>query len=168
MSRRKLKQYLESLSKTELESQVLELHDKLKEVKSFYKFVFNPNENKITEEAKFKISKEYFPPYGRKPKKRRSVAHKFIKEFIKLGVQPELIADVMLYNIEVAQVFNEQSTSTQESFYLSMLNSFKEATEFVQSHGLDADFNERINLVIENTYQQNWFNKAGFEALRLE
>lgn len=167
MSRRKLKQYLESLSKKELESQVLELHDKLKEVKSFYKFVFNPKEDKITEEAKFKISKEYFPPSGRKPKKRRSVAQKFIKEFIKLGVQPELIADVMLYNIEVAQVFNEQSAITQESFYVSMLNSFKEATEYIQANGLSADFNERMNLIIENAYQQNWFNKTGFEALRL-
>lgn len=99
MSKRKLKQYLESLSKKELEEQVLELHDRLKEVKTFYSFVFNPKEEKMLDEAKFKVYKEYFPPGKRKPKKRRSVAQKIIKEFVKLGVRSELIADFMLYNI---------------------------------------------------------------------
>ena len=61
MSKKALKKYLHELSKEQLEEQVLELYTRLKEVKEFYNFVFNPNENKRIEECKFKIQKEYFP-----------------------------------------------------------------------------------------------------------
>ena len=36
---------------------------------------------------------------------RRSVAQKYIKHFLLLGVDPFIIADVMLYNVEIAQTF---------------------------------------------------------------
>lgn len=166
MSKRKLKQYLESLSKKELEEQVLELHDRLKEVKTFYSFVFNPNEDKMMDEAKFKVSKEYFPPGKRKPKKRRSIAQKLIKEFIKLGVRPELIADFMLYNIEVALTYNAENEIKQEAFYQSMLKSFKEATEFIHNNALNLEFSMRMDKIIDNTFDQNWINKIAFENLR--
>ena len=61
MSKRALKSYLSDLSKSELEEQIVELYDRLKEVKSFYDFVFNPKEDKMLNTAKFAISKEYFP-----------------------------------------------------------------------------------------------------------
>jgi len=140
-----LKKYLEGLSKRELEAQVLELYGKLKEVKTFYDFVFNPKEEKKIDEARFKISKEEFPPSNRKPKKRRSVAQKHIKEFIKLGMDPALIADLMLYNVEVAQTFNADTEIKQEAFYKSMLKSFQEAVLFIDSNGLSAPFNERLH-----------------------
>ena len=56
MSKRDLSKYLSSLSKKELENQVEELYDRLKEVRQFYNFVFNPKEEKMVEEAKFKIN----------------------------------------------------------------------------------------------------------------
>lgn len=166
MSKRKLKQYLEPLSKKELEEQILELHDRLKEVKTFYSFVFNPKEEKMLDEAKFKVSKEYFPIGKRKPKKRRSVAQKQIKEFIKLGVRPELIADFMLYNIEVAQSYNAGTEIKQDAFFQSMLKSFIEANEFIHSNALTSDFLERMNKIIERAYSQDWINKSAFEDLR--
>ena len=166
MSKRKLKQYLESLSKKELEEQVLELHDRLKEVKTFYSFVFNPNEGKMLDEAKFRVSKEYFPIGKRKPKKRRSVAQKIIKEFIKLGVRPELIAEFMLYNIEIAQSYNAEIEIKQEAFFQSILKSFIEANEYIHNNALSSDFGERLAKIIDNTFDQNWINKIAFEDLR--
>lgn len=166
MSKRKLKQYLESLSKKELEEQVLELHDRLKEVKTFYSFVFNPKEEKMLDEAKFKVYKEYFPPGKRKPKKRRSVAQKIIKEFVKLGVRSELIADFMLYNIEIAQSYTAETEIKQEAFYQSMLKSFNEVNEFVHSNALTSEFSGRLNKIIDITFDQGWINKIAFEDLR--
>src|SRR5690606_12984377 len=127
MSKRALKKYLTDLSKPELEEQITELYDRLKEVKEFYDFVFNPKEDKLIDEAKFKISKEYFPIGKRKAKRRRSVAQNHIKNFIKLGVEPRLIGDLMLYNIEIAQAYNKDYEINAESFYKSMLKSFKDA-----------------------------------------
>lgn len=164
MSKRELSRYLQSLSKAELEGQVCELYDRLKEVREFYNFVFNPREDKLIEEAKFKISKEYFPPSGRKPKKRRSVAQKHIRNFIKLGVEPTLVADVMLYNIEIALASNGEKASTQDAFYKSMFNSFKESIEFMREKNLVSKFSIRIEKIIEQTLIQNWINASAFES----
>lgn len=163
MSKRKLKIYLQELSKKELQEQILELHDRLKEVKKFYAFVFNPKEGKMLDEAKFKISKEYFPVGKRKPKKRRSVAQNNIKEFIKLGVEPTLIADLMVYNIEVSTAFTAKKYINQDAFYKSMLKSFEEAVKFIDANGLAMAYNPRLEKLIDAVFLQNWVNKSAFE-----
>lgn len=163
MSKRELSKYLHSLSKKELETQVQELYDRLKEVREFYNFVFNPKEDKMVDEAKFKISKEYFPAANRKPKRRRSVAQKFIRTFIKLGVDPHLVADVMLYNIEIAQAANGEKTINQDSFFKSMLNSFEEALAYIGEQNLSLKFSNRIEKILENVLEQKWINAEAFE-----
>ena len=65
MSKRDLKKYLSSLDKNQLEEQLVELYDKFKDVKVYYDFVFNPNEQSLVKEAKIKISNEYFPQEGK-------------------------------------------------------------------------------------------------------
>ena len=124
MSKRDLKKYLTELKKEQLEEQLIELYDKFSDVKVYYDFVFNPNEDKLVREAKFKISNEYFPVKGKKSKMRRSVAQKFIKHFITLGVDAFIIADIMLYNIEIAQTYSSEKLVKQELFFKSMLTSF--------------------------------------------
>lgn len=165
MSKRALKKYLSDLSKPELEDQITELYDRLKEVKEFYNFVFNPKEDRMLDEAKFKISKEYFPPGKRRAKKRRSVAQNQIKNFIKLGVDPLKIGDLMLYNIEIAQTYNASYPIKAEAFYKSMLKSFKEAVQFIDQQGLERNFAERMERIVEETIQQNWVNKYAFEMV---
>ena len=59
MSKRDLKKYLSGLSKNQIEEQFLELYTKFADVKTYYDFVFNPNEEKLLREAKVKISNEY-------------------------------------------------------------------------------------------------------------
>ena len=112
-----LKKYLNELNKEQLEIQIIELYDKFSNVKVYYDFVFNPNEEKLVREAKFKISNEYFPIKGKKSKMRRSVAQKLIKHFISIGVDVFIIADLMLYNIEIAQTFSAEKTIKQELFF---------------------------------------------------
>ena len=102
MSKRELKEYLKDLSKKQMEEQILDLYSRFKEVKEYYDFAFNPKENELIENCRFQISKEYFPVNGRKAKARRSVAQKWIRKLKTLGAEPSLIADLMLYNIEIA------------------------------------------------------------------
>lgn len=166
MSRRKLKSYLEGLSKKELETQLLELHDRLKEVRDFYKFVFNPQEDLMLEDAKLKISKEYFPTGKRKrAKKRRSVAQNHIKEFIKLGVDAQLILDLMLFNVEIALTYNQENPIKQEAFYKSMLTSYREAFFYAKKNGLIEAHLMRFEKIIDAVYAQEWYNKSAFEAV---
>jgi len=165
MSKRDLKKYLSELDKSQLEEQLIELYDKFKEVKVYYNFVFNPNERNLTKEAKLKISDEYFPIRGKKSKMRRSVAQKFIKHFISLGVDSFIIADVMLYNIEIAQALSSEKQINNEAFYKSMLNSFEQAISFMIEKGILDDFKSRVVVIKDETIKQNWMNKYEFNAI---
>jgi hypothetical protein len=171
MSKRDLKKYLAELNKEQLEEQIIELYEKFIPVKTFYDFVFNPKEDKLLQESKTKISHEYFPikkpnaKWRPKAKMRRSVAQKMIKHFILLGVDPFIIADLMLYNIEIAQTFSSGNFIKQELFYKSMFNSFEQAVNFIISNGILFDFKPRILEIQQQTVKQKWKNKYDFEAI---
>lgn len=171
MSKRDLKKYLDELSKEQLEEQLIELYEKFAPVKVYYDFVFNPKEDKLLQEAKVKISHEYFPikkpgaKWRPKAKMRRSVAQKLIKHFIMLGVDSYVVADIMLYNIEIAQTFSSQNFVKQELFYKSIFNSFEQAVNYIVSNGIFTDFKLRINAILEETLNQKWKNRYDFEAI---
>lgn len=163
MSKKDLKKYLNELTKNQLKDQILDLYERLNEVKAFYNFVFHPKEEKLLEEARFKISKEYFPVNTRKPKIRRSVAQKIIKHFIQLGVDEYIIADVMIFNIEVAQRYTREKDVKQIAFYKSMLKSYKEAVTFTTENNIIKDFMPRLTNINEISRTQNWINCEAFE-----
>lgn len=165
MSKRDLKKYLASLPKEELEEQLLALYEKFADVKQYYDFVFNPKEDKLEQEAKLKIANEYFPLKGKRPKLRRSTAQKYIKHFLNLGVDPYVVADVMLYNIETAQKYSAKRELKYSSFYKSMLNSYKQVVDYVSVNGMDANFKERIATIKNETFRQYWENRKEFERI---
>lgn len=174
MSKRDLKKYVSELNKEQLEEQIIDLYEKFQPVKVYYNFVFNPKEESLLQDSKLKISNEYFPikKLGRrsKPKMRRSVAQKLIKHFVVLGVDPFVIADVMLYNIEIAQAYSSENPIKQELFFKSMFNSFEQAVEFIISNGIYAEFKTRIGSIFQETVEQKWINQNEFERIisRLE
>ncbi|WP_411030798.1 DUF6155 family protein [Spongiimicrobium sp. 3-5] len=161
MSKRALKKYVSELKKKELEIQLMDLYERFPVVKEYYNFVFNPKEEKLIQEAKIKISNEYFPVKRRKPKARRSVAQKYIKHFAKLGVEPHLVADIMLYNMEIAQSYS-MNKNVPEAFYKSMLNSFDEAVHYISVNGLLTGFKERIVKIYLTTQEQGWSHAERF------
>ena len=169
MSKRDLKKYLNELNKKQLEEQVIVLYEKFSAVTTYYDFVFNPREEKLLKECKIKISNEYFPQKNsgkpRRAKMRRSVAQKYIKHFILLGVDPFVIADVMLYSIEIAQTFSAEKMVKQELFYKSMFNSFEQAVKFIIANGMLNEFKTRIVAIADETKQQDWFNKEEFSVI---
>lgn len=168
MSKRDLKKYLSELSQEQLQEQIIELYEKFSPVKVFYDFVFNPKEETLLQEAKLKISNEYFPvkiTRRDKAKMRRSVAQKIIKHFISLGVDPFVIADIMLYNVEIAQAYSSNSIIKQELFYKSMLNSFEQAVTYSISNGIFQEFAKRITAIVDETKRQKWKNNPDFEVV---
>lgn len=165
MSKRDLKKYLTGLSKEQVEEQFLDLYDKFTEVKTYYDFVFNPKEEKLIQESKAKISNEYFPIKSKRAKLRRSVAQKYIKHFITLGVDPFSLADVMLFNVEVAQKYSAKREMRYSSFYKSMLNSFEQAVNYIISNGIVSEFKERILSIQSESARQRWENKDDFERI---
>ena len=164
MSKRDLKKYLNELNKEQLEEQILELYEKFSDVKVYYNFVFNPNENKLIGEAKVKIANEYFPLKGKRAKMRRSVAQKYIKHFLTLGVDVTMIADVMLFTIETAQRFSFKKPIKYESFFKSFLIAYQQAVNFLIENGILNEFLDRVVDIKEEVNRQNWINKYEFNA----
>ncbi|MBU7570037.1 MAG: hypothetical protein KAF41_05235 [Flavobacterium sp.] len=165
MSKRDLKKYLKELDKEQLEEQLLELYEKFSDVKTYYDFVFNPKEGKLLQEAKLKVTNEYFPLKGKRAKLRRSVAQKYIKHFLSLGVDSYVIADLMLHNLEVAQKYTARREMRYASFYKSMLNSFEQVVKYSIENGMVSEFKERIFHIKDNAFKQNWENKEELERL---
>lgn len=163
MTKRKLKKYIGDLNKAQLEEQIIDLYERFKEVKSYYDFAFNPKEEKILSESKFKISKEYFPVSSRKAKLRRSVAQKIIKNCKLLQVDPMVISEIMIFNIEIAITYRAEKSIQQEAFYKSMFKSFEEALAYIDAHFLYRDFENRIHAIVKDVAEQKWFNHYAFE-----
>ncbi len=162
MSKRALKKYLNQLKKPDLEEQLIDLYMRFPEVKKYYDFVFNPKEDKLIQEAKMKISNEYFPLKRRRPRARRSVAQKYIKHFRTLGVDSYMLADLMLFNLETAQRFSEKH-NVNDAFYKSMLNSFNEIITHIAIHGLIPEFKNRIISTYNFAIDKNWLFQEEFQ-----
>ena len=164
MSKRDFKKYIKELNKEQLEEQIIELYDKFSNVKVFYDFAFNPNEDKLVGEAKVKIANEYFPIKGKRAKMRRSVAQKYIKHFLTLGVDVTMVADLMLFTIETAQRFSSKRYIKHESFFKSMFTAYQQAVNFMIENGILNEFLDRVEEIKEETNRQNWVNKQEFDA----
>ena len=163
MSKRDLKKYLGGLTKEQLEEQFTDLYEKFSDVKTYYDFVFNPKEEKLVAAAKAKIVNEYFPIKGKRPKLRRSIAQKYIKHFLTLGVDPFAIADLMLFTIETAQRFSAKREMKYQSFYKSIQTAFEQAVNFIISNGIVSDFKERLTDINNEAQRQRWENRYEFE-----
>ncbi len=163
MSKNQLKNHLINLNKEELTEELLDLYERFTEVKTYYNFIFNPKEDQLTNTAKQKIGKEYFPDGKRRAKKRRSIAQKLIKHFIKLGVNPLKVADVMLFNIEVAQTYTLETKITNDAFCKSMFKSFSEALSYINYHQMHHEFNKRAQMITKQAITQHWHNSYLFE-----
>lgn len=165
MSKKALKTYISSLPKKELEVQLLDLYERFPTVKEYYNFIFNPKEEKRIQEAKVKVSNEFFPIRRKKPRARRSLAQKYIKHFTTLGVNPFLIADFMLYTIEICQSFSEER-NVNDVFYRSILRSYQQAVQFIIYHQFIPDYKKRVEKIYTLAQQQDWMYLEDFsEAL---
>ncbi|AWI26485.1 DUF6155 family protein [Flavobacterium pallidum] len=165
MSKRDLKKYLNSLTKEQLEAQFTTLYEKFPEVKTYYDFVFNPNEEKLTAAAKAKIANEYFPVKSKRAKLRRSVAQKYIKHFLNLGVDAFAVADVMLFTIETAQKYSAKREMKYASFYKSIQTAYEQAVKYVIANGILPDFRERLLSVAAEANRQRWENRYEIQRL---
>jgi hypothetical protein len=61
--------------------------------------------------------------------------------------------------------FNARKASTREVFYKSIYNSFYEAVNYIHANGLKAIHWDRLNKILEETEEQEWYNAEAFEIV---
>lgn len=96
MSKTQLKKHLESLDKSKLITMILDLYDSRKEVKEYFEYQLNPNEEASFLKYKQIIEDEYYPERG-EPKTRLTVAKKAIADFSKLKPSPVFQAELLIF-----------------------------------------------------------------------
>ena len=161
MSKRALKKYLDTLDGEALREQFMELYNRFPEVKTYYDFVFNPREDQLLRQAMERISEEYFPRRRKKAKARRSVAHKYIKHFETLGVDPAILGELMAFNLETALRY-EKGRNCPEAFYRSMFKSFRQWGSHLGHTGLYRQERARLARFVEQVQEGEWPNSLEF------
>lgn len=161
MSKRALKKYVGEVPKKELEAQIIDLYERFPAVKKYYDFIFNPNEERLVDEAKAKIRNEYFPTRRKRPRARRSIAQKYIAHFRKLQMDPSWVTELMLFNLETALAF-EARHRVPEAFYKSMLNSYVEVIQFLSINSLFAQYQPRVQAIYQKVLERKWINQDSF------
>ncbi len=165
MSKRALKKYMATLKEEALREQLMDLYDRFPEVKTYYDFVFNPREDQLLKQAMESISEEYFQRRRKKAKARRSVAHKYIRHFETLGVDPSILGELMVFNLETALRY-ERQRNCPEAFYRSIYKSFRQWGSHLQQSGLYREEQERFLRFVEQVREAGWPNHLAFSDFR--
>lgn len=149
-----IKIYLKQFSKEELIEQIIELHKKFKDVKTYYEFTLNPDGNAQAEKVKKVIYKLFNPPLGQDPRLRE--ARKEVNGFKKLSPPEEAIADVMLHYVECGVQFTNNYGDINEPFYNSIAGMFHDAGRFIKENGMQDRFKQRCKKIMNDTDGIGW------------
>lgn len=135
MSKTQLKKHLESLDKSKIITMILNLYDSHKEVKEYFEYQLNPNEEASFLKYKQIIENEYYPERG-EPKTRLAVAKKAIADFSKLKPSPVFEAELLIFLVEMGCQFTHDYGDMWEGFYDSMVTNFDRALKFMAGNDL--------------------------------
>ncbi len=154
MGLREVKSELNKLNKEELIKHISELYKKYKPVKEYFDFYINPDEQKLLEQYKEKVTEGFFPKRGYQLK--LSISRKAINDFKKLGTSAESLADLLLHFVENGVDFTNEYGDIDENFYTSIENTYSNALDLIDKNGLLDKFEERANKIVVDTENIGW------------
>ena len=154
MGLKEVKSELGKLDKTTLIKHISELYKKYKPVKEYFDFYVNPDEKKILEQYKEKVTEGFFPKRGFQLK--LSISRKAINEFKKLGTSDESMADLLLHFVENGVEFTNDYGDIDESFYSSIENTYSNALDLIDKNGLLDKFENRAYKIVTDTEGIGW------------
>lgn len=168
MSKRDLKKYLTGLDAEALSEQLIELYEKFPAVKTYYDFVFHPNEEKRIGEAMQKIKNEYFPEKRKRARLRLSVAQNYFKHFETLGLDARLRAELMAFNIQTALQYTAKRRVYSDAFYKSITQSFIKWVTFLDRNAMLAEFLPQVQSLSDVCANQGWVQAGQWQSLAEE
>lgn len=154
MGLREVKSELGKLDKATLIKHISELYKKYKPVKEYFDFYINPDEKKILEQYKEKVTEGFFPKRGYQIK--LSISRKAINDFKKLGSSEESVADLLLHFVENGVEFTNEYGDIDESFYTSVEKTYSNALDLIDKNGLLDKFEKRAYKIVTDTEGIGW------------
>lgn len=152
------KKFLDSLSEESLKQELLDLYTKNKEVKTYYLMELGTEEDrkKIYDRAKKAIQSKFKTKSYRKPKRPRiSKVNAILKDLHSLSIFKDEMADLYLYNCEVALHFMEEYYYYSEPVVNNIYKSFEAACKLIQADMTEDHFEKRCNHIVDLAYDLN-------------
>ena len=154
MGLREVKSVLNKLDKEDLIKHVSELYKKYKPVKEYFDFYVNPDEKKLLEQYKEKVTEGFYPKKGYQLK--LSISRKAINNFKKLGTSAQSLADLLLHFVENGVEFTNEYGDIDEYFYTSVENTYSSALDLIDKNGLLDKFKKRAYKIVTDTDGIGW------------
>jgi Family of unknown function (DUF6155) len=154
MGLREVKSELNKLDKATLIKHISELYKKYKPVKDYFDFYLDPDEKKILNQYKEKVTEGFFPKRGDQLK--LSISRKAINDFKKLGTSEESVADLLIHFVENGIEFTNTYGDVNESFYLSIENTYSNALDIIEKSGLMESFKPRAQKIVTDSTDTGW------------
>lgn len=149
-----LKKELQKLDKGKLIDLVADLYKKSPSAKEFLDFYVSPDEQALFEKYREKVLRAFFPKRGFGFKLREG--KQAISEFKKLGVSPELLAELMLFYVETGVKFTNEFGDISAEFCSSLQGMYDQALALMKESGLLAKFAGRARQVVIDTGGLGW------------
>jgi len=155
---REVKSELKKQDKETLIKHISELYKKFKPVKEYFDFYVNPDEEKVLEKYKEKVTEGFFPKRGYIIK--LSISRKAINDFKKLGTSKESLADLLLHFVECGVELTNTFGDMDENFYTSIENTFEKALFIIDTNELLEKFKLRALKIVKDSEDTGWgFNE---------
>lgn len=152
------KKFIESLSEEELRSELMTLYSENQDVKRHYLMELGTeaDRKKIFDGAKKNIASKYATRSYRKPKRPRiSKVNAILKEMDNISIFKDEMADLYLYNCQIALEFMEHYYFYSEPLVNNIYNSFQTACVLIQSDMVEEAFTDRCKNLVERAFDVN-------------
>lgn len=150
MSKAKLKKYLATLTKEQLIEVITELYDARKEACDYLEFFMQPDAKSELEKARKNLWRTYFTPQGKgRPRPDKKNGSEIVKNFVSLGTEPEMNADIYLYHAELVVCWLVIRRVASKTAWDTLVNIFGKAAEAITSYDYTENFRRRIDKVLD-------------------
>ena len=156
-----LKRYLKHASREQLAAEISDLFAKFNVVRDYYQTRLSPEDDtQVIEKYKAIIKNEFFPARGF-GQARLSIARKAVSDYKKVCRTKALLADLMLFYVQMGIQFTNTYGDIDEPFYDSMESMYKKAVEFIIENELEEAYDRRCRRIVTDTSEMGWgFNDA--------
>lgn len=149
-----IKKELKTLDKDKLIDLIADLYKKNKSVKEFLDFYVSPNEKELFEKYRDKVFEAFYPTRGYTYKLKDG--KQAISDFKKFAPSSDLLADLMLFYVEMGISFTNDFGDISESFYSSLESTYVAALTLMSKENLLDKFADRAAKVVSDTSNIGW------------
>jgi sugar-specific transcriptional regulator TrmB len=151
-----VKRYLKTLSKDELEKELLNVYKNFKDVKDYLSIKIDEgNSEEILIDYKNKILDEFFPDKGIGKHDFNNI-RKNISNFKKVCSNNRQIVDLILYAVEQGVRYTNTYGDINENFYVNVGKLFIEAINHMIDNEIAIEYIKRCDKIVDDTSEVGW------------